>query len=36
MHPEIQNYNPRYKVDLHTIEVGTIAMTAVIREFLKR
>jgi hippurate hydrolase len=34
MHPQIQNHNPRYALDLDIIEVGTVAMTAVVREYL--
>jgi hypothetical protein len=34
LHPEIQNHNPRYALDLGIIETGTVAMTAVVREYL--
>lgn len=33
-HPAILNHNPRYTVDADAIEVGTIALTAVVREYL--
>ena len=34
VHPEIQNHNPRYALNPEIIEVGTVAMTAVVREYL--
>ena len=33
-HPAVLNHNPRYTVDIGAIEVGTVALTTVVREYL--